>query len=339
MGYADRTQSKLKFGRLDCDVLIIAGVPITGSGSPPELTGYSGRSQSTFKAARIDCDTLNVAGAPVTGTGGAAPSVTGYSARINGKATYARVEADVVYCGGLAVQAGSGGPIIASILANGGNTWFAGETFTVGSGDAAGVVDTTSPPTYSGTPTAAVIDTFNAVTAVDQGAKTFTEAQNVGDGLAPGVQIQISGSTANDGTYTTASFSVDGITGATTITVVEVIPDATADGFLATPGQISVAGDQTASFTPNMPFVIVGSTGLNGLRHVMLSVFSAGATMIFPTFDNLVNIDVADGTIYTTGAIATYHLTSPGSTYTTASNVPLVAGEFGTGGALNITAA
>lgn len=66
------------------------------------------------------------------------------------------------------------------------------------------------------------------ITDVDQGTKTFTSIDYLGN-LSPGAVLTISGSTGNDGTYTVASVTDF------TVTVVEAIPNATADGTWASP--------------------------------------------------------------------------------------------------------
>ena len=71
------------------------------------------------------------------------------------------------------------------------------------------------------------------ITAVNTGSKTFT-VTDVANQLGGGAgSITIAGSTGNDGTYTIVS-AVNGA-GVTVITVVEAIPDATADGWMVAP--------------------------------------------------------------------------------------------------------
>lgn len=102
--------------------------------------------------------------------------------------------------------------------------------------------------------------TSYAITAVNQGTKTFTIA---GDHqLGVGSLLVVTGSTGNDGTYTVAASS-DG--GTTNLVVVEAIPSAVADGVLR--GAPFVAGDANASIllatlieTPTQTAWITGFT-------------------------------------------------------------------------------
>jgi len=67
-----------------------------------------------------------------------------------------------------------------------------------------------------------------AITSVTQGSKIFQIAGDLVQHLPVGTTFKISGSTGNDGTYTVSTAVLNGPD--TDITVVEVIPDATADG-------------------------------------------------------------------------------------------------------------
>lgn len=107
---------------------------------------------------------------------------------------------------------------------NGGDSWVPGNTFKVPGGLldptlATGVVDT-------------VLNSF-VITAVSTVGKTFTVAGDA-SAFAPTDTIPVYGSTGNDGFYTLVSAVF--AAGSTVLTVVEAIPDATADGRL---------GDQT----------------------------------------------------------------------------------------------
>lgn len=77
-----------------------------------------------------------------------------------------------------------------------------------------------------------------AITAVNQGAKTFTVAGDQSRYFVPGRTFPVAGSTGNDGTYTIVS-AVYGA--ATVITVSEAIPDSTADGNIAAPNGVHPA--------------------------------------------------------------------------------------------------
>ena len=232
------------------------------------------------------------------------------------------------------------GPIASSTLAAGGVDWAVTNAFLVtgGSADAFGVVDTISPAEITLAITDAAVGNTSAITAVNQGLKTFAINVDLTDSLATGVQFDVQSSTGNDGTYTTASFSV--LTGVTTITTVEAIPNATADGNLITYGQLTVAGDHTADFPATTHFLVLGSIGNDGIWTTMLPIFAAGSTQLFVALGTQIGNNTMDGNVNSVGAIATYHLTDPGTTYTTANNVPISAigpgAGGGTGAALNI---
>lgn len=66
------------------------------------------------------------------------------------------------------------------------------------------------------------------ITAVNQGTPSFTISGDQTDFFAAAEEIVISGSTGNDGMYTTVLIELDG--GDTVITVLEAIPSAVADG-------------------------------------------------------------------------------------------------------------
>lgn len=127
----------------------------------------------------------------------------------------------------------------------------------------------------------------------------FTVAEDLSTQLSVGNKFVVSGSTANDGTYTVAS--VTG-TGPTTIAVDEDIPDGTFDGnmivtdrYPVTGGsepsdQFTVAGDHESEFTANTVIYCRDSTGNNGTYTVASSSHVAGTTTI------TVNEDVPDTT-------------------------------------------
>ena len=71
----------------------------------------------------------------------------------------------------------------------------------------------------------------HAISGVDQGAKTFTTADDLSEELYAGDPMVVLGSTGNDGDYTVVSVSG---TGPSVVTVSEAIPSAVADGSLIT---------------------------------------------------------------------------------------------------------
>jgi hypothetical protein len=83
------------------------------------------------------------------------------------------------------------------------------------------------------------IDTSWNVTAVSTGSKTFTIAGDQTAVLTSGVEIQITGSTGNDGYYTVVSSATS--SGNTVVTVSETIPSSTADGSLTGPNPTTLA--------------------------------------------------------------------------------------------------
>ncbi len=136
----------------------------------------------------------------------------------------------------------SGEPIATS-LSSAGSGYYAGQlvkddtsgtfTATVNTVDAVGAI-LTYTVTSTGTTTYAVNDNISLtsvttipVTAVNQGAKTFTVAGNQASKFSATGFMTVAGSTGNDGLYTVVS-AVFGV--ATVITVVEAIPSAVADG-------------------------------------------------------------------------------------------------------------
>lgn len=78
----------------------------------------------------------------------------------------------------------------------------------------------------------------HAVTAVNQGTKTFTTASDLSSELYAGDPLDILGSTGNDGTYTVVTVTWTGAV--TNVVVSEAIPDATADGSMITTVIVSV---------------------------------------------------------------------------------------------------
>lgn len=170
----------------------------------------------------------------------------------------------------------NGLPVTTSI-ATPGSGYYAGQqlydengnaTFTADTVSAIGAILTytrTSPGTTLYNP----MDTFNlysnvgllSVTAVVTIAKTFTVAGNQVAKFPVGGVFYLDGSTGNNGTYTTVS-AVFGA-GVTVVTVVEVIPDATADGQIH-PGSDSavltvdtIANDATLAITTSYQAVTV----------------------------------------------------------------------------------
>lgn len=72
-----------------------------------------------------------------------------------------------------------------------------------------------------------------AITAVNQGAQSFTIAGDHAADYPAGVSFDVSGSTGNDGGYTVVSSTFGA--GSTVIVTVEAISDATADGAIESP--------------------------------------------------------------------------------------------------------
>ncbi len=108
--------------------------------------------------------------------------------------------------------------------------------------------------------TAQAYPTF-AITAVDQGAKTFTIA---GDKTAlTGLQtsIVVAGSTGNDGSYTVASLTL--VTGNTVVAVNEAISDATVDGTLTTATQLGIALTSIVPAILNSNPIVTSLSGLS----------------------------------------------------------------------------
>ena len=139
-------------------------------------------------------------------------------------------------------------------------------------------------------------ETYDIV-AVNRGAKTFTIAEDILAILNVGDTIEISGSTGNDGVYTVASFVGNA---STTITVVEVIPNAVADGAIVGIEQLMMTSEETGVLTNSETIYDV---------HATLS-----AEVILEADDRLVlkvygNIDGAgsdpDATVYQEGVTTT----------------------------------
>ena len=84
----------------------------------------------------------------------------------------------------------------------------------------------------------------HAITAVDQGARTFTVAGDRTLFYPAGGSVVVADSTGNDATYTIASSTFAG--GSTTVTVTTAIPSAVADGVLT--GARAVSGDRVLTF-------------------------------------------------------------------------------------------
>lgn len=118
------------------------------------------------------------------------------------------------------------------VFATDGNPAYTGVILTAsinagGSGYAPGDVGTIDTPGTGGTYQVSTVSNSFAITAVNQGAKTFTVTGDA-SAFAMNDSLLVLGSTGNDGGYTIVS-AVFGA-GSTVITVVEAIPSATADG-------------------------------------------------------------------------------------------------------------
>lgn len=246
--------------------------------------------------------------------------------------------------GYILLEAPSVGAIAAMSVAAGGSPWFVNETYTVsgGNGDAAGVVDTVTPSQQGPFTIAAVHQGGGtvSVTAVDQGAKTFTVSGDWTALLYAGGAGTVAGSTGNNGSYSVVS-AVFG-TGHTVVTVSQSIPSAVADGVFFDFGILTVAGDHVAAIQAHF-LKIAGSTGNDGHWANAVGVLVGGNTRVqvlgpLPTQGPLLSA-VADGTFVTGGVMATTHLTAPGTGYAVANGVGLTVsgGAIGAGATINIT--
>jgi hypothetical protein len=79
------------------------------------------------------------------------------------------------------------------------------------------------------------------ITAIDQGTKTITVIGDHTTTMGTGETLQISGSTGNDGSYTSTGATLSG--GNTEVVVSEAIPDGTADGTLYTEAMLYIDAD------------------------------------------------------------------------------------------------
>jgi hypothetical protein len=79
------------------------------------------------------------------------------------------------------------------------------------------------------------------ITAIDQGTKTITVIGDHTTTMGTGETLQISGSTGNDGSYTSTGATLSG--GNTEVVVSEAIPDGTADGTLYTEAMLFIDAD------------------------------------------------------------------------------------------------
>lgn len=204
----------------------------------------------------------------------------------------------------------------------GGDLWIVGDQFSITQGDsnsATGQVTAINPTQVSAAVTALFQGTSPNILAVVQGAKTFTVDAAAAIGLAPTVQFTVQGSTGNDGTYTVVS-AVD-VAATTVITVVEAIPDATADGTVFISGTITVSGNHAAAFPNGASIVIRGSTNNDDIYLVQTSIFSSGNTNIYLSVGTFINDPTADGTVNSTGAATAVEIVNPGTSYTTATGV------------------
>lgn len=176
------------------------------------------------------------------------------------------------------------GAILTSSLADGGSLWAPADTASVNDGT-------------GGLVTVSTVTNSFAVSAVSQGAKTFTV---VGDAsaIAGTDSLTVYRSTGNDGTYTAVSAVF--AAGHTVVTVVEAIPSAVADGRLgdATAGTVGVLATYALT-TPGSGYTVAA----HDLTAVAPSVGSPGQI-------NVQTITLqSDGTVrltvlYSTAALA-----------------------------------
>lgn len=222
-----------------------------------------------------------------------------------------------------------------------GSDWIVGDTFHVAGGDgtAVGAVATILPLQYSASITAIFQGSTVAITALSQGSKTFSVGSDVTSSLQPTVKFIITGSTGNNGTYTVVS-AVFG-SGTTVITVVEAVPNATADGSIHLSAIITVGGNHAAAITASADVVVRASTGNNGKYvAVQRGLFVGGSTNIYLAPSATLPSATADGTFYTTGQVASITVTAVGSAYTsfTVETTTAISPSFGTGLTVNVSA-
>lgn len=144
----------------------------------------------------------------------------------------------------------------------------------------------------SSTPTLVTINVLLAITAVNQGTKTFTltDLSGLGDfiGLFGGGDVRtIAGSTGNDGNYTVVSSTYLGL-GVAEVVVVEAIPSAIADGDFdfdtsgdnnCQPFATAVGGNVTTLELITTAFGTWDVSSLGGLTHLALQVsFDGGSS-------------------------------------------------------------
>ena len=157
-------------------------------------------------------------------------------------------------------------------------------TYTIGPG---GQFDTERPLALTGAGLLlnATTNTYN-ITAVSQANQTFTVAGNQTNYFTPGTTFQVNGSTGNDDAYTVVS-SVFGVS--TVITVLELIPSATANG--------SISVSVTTTSTIEIPRGILTDDAYEAVRIKTLSsvLFTSvyynttspyGTIYLWPTPDN-----------------------------------------------------
>lgn len=238
------------------------------------------------------------------------------------------------------------GPIISSTISAAGINWQVNDTFFLASysGDATFIVNSVSIAPTAYALTDIVPHTFGVtITAVNQGTKTFTASIDITTNLVIGLSWEVQGSTGNDGTYTVASFALNG--SETDIVVTQAIPDATADGFVTSYGVMAIAGNHVAEFIDGLFVVAANTGGLNGGYHYQSTVtdFNFGGngwTRVFMTAASEFAGSTVDGNLLLLhqATVITYTMTDPGTAYETANGVVATGGApgVGTGLALNI---
>lgn len=151
-----------------------------------------------------------------------------------------------------------------------------------------------------------------AITAVDQGAKSFSFiglsglANDLTGVLVAGQKITVTDSTGNDGEYTFVSYSYtnDPLDPTSTVVVAEAIPDATVDGDLSFPAHyLSITGAGLDLFQNVEALTIAGISSYDLARSGTLLWCSDGdgggliRASLFDTQISAANTEAADGSI------------------------------------------
>lgn len=221
------------------------------------------------------------------------------------------------------------GPIVSSSVNSGGINWQVDDLFALfsQSGDASFAVDTVSVSPTSFPLTTIIAQLSFDITAVNQGTKTFTVgAIDLTTILVNGLKWSVLASTGNDQEYTIDSFALNG--GDTDITVIEAIPDATADGSFYFYGVMSIDGDHVAAFTEDLFVVTDNTDGLNNTYHYQEGVTdynfgASGETRVFVDLASAYSVNTGGGNLQLLheAAVVTYHTISPGTAYETTNNI------------------